>query len=114
MFRSRFFSVLISPEGRQALEKCLQSNAGHITIGASGCHVQHIQLALKCLAPTAAANISRGEIAARTYGKTTAAAVLSYKTTHGIVNPTYQSAPDSIVGKITIFHIDASLAAIGW
>lgn len=114
MFRSRFFSMFISTEARAALEKCLVSNAGHITIGASGCHVQHIQLALTCLVPDIATNISHNEIAKRSYGKSTAAAVLAYKKIHRIINPAYQSAPDAIVGKMTIAHLDTSLAAIGW
>lgn len=45
----------------------------------------------------------------QTYGPSTAAAVLSYKTNRQIINRSYQTKPDSIVGKMTIASLDAEM-----
>jgi len=45
----------------------------------------------------------------RAYGKSTATAVLNFKTKRGIINHAYQTAPDNIVGKMTIRSLDESL-----
>ena len=45
----------------------------------------------------------------QTYGPSTAAAVLSYKTKRQIINRSYQTTPDSIVGKMTIASLDAEM-----
>jgi hypothetical protein len=43
------------------------------------------------------------------YGPSTADAVLTYKTTRNIVNRSYQTQADNIVGKMTIAAMDKEL-----
>ncbi len=42
----------------------------------------------------------------------TAAAILRYKTDHGIINFAYQKTPDDIVGKMTMRALDDAMAAL--
>jgi hypothetical protein len=49
------------------------------------------------------------EARAKNYGIATAKAVLSYKTKREIINRTYQSSPDNIVGKMTIAALDRDM-----
>jgi hypothetical protein len=97
--------------GVDALEKCLKNDSDHITKGATGEHVKKIQDALFAVN---AASIDKAELDARLYGDSTADAVLAYKSRPGrvIVNPAYQSKPDAIVGKRTIFAMDQELLAL--
>jgi hypothetical protein len=104
-------------QGNRKLEACLVDDAAHVTLGAQGEHVAKIQFALFALDNL---RIDRAELATQTYGPSTAAAVLSYKTKRQIINRSYQTTPDSIVGKMTIASLDAemrkrqlSLPAIG-
>ncbi len=92
--------------GNQRLEACLVDNAAHVTLGAQGEHVAKIQFALFLLD---ALKIDRSELVTQTYGPSTAAAVLSYKTKRQIINKSYQSTPDNIVGKMTIASLDAEM-----
>lgn len=96
------------------LEACATTpgTSAHLAIGtAPGPHIVKIQLAIERLRPSGPA-ISAEEKSAMSYGPTTAAAVLNYKSTHvpPIVNTSYQSAPDNIVGQMTIRAIDDDLA----
>ena len=50
-------------------------------------------------------------LASSSYGPSTKAAVLAYKTRRQIINRSYQSTPDAIVGKMTIASLDAEVAA---
>ena len=50
--------------------------------------------------------IDDAEISKNYYGKTTERAVLEYKTVRTIVNYSYQSKADAIVGKLTIAALD--------
>jgi len=93
-------------QGNKKLEACLVDNAAHVTQGAQGEHVAKIQLALFSLD---ALQIDRTELVTQTYGPSTAAAVLSYKTKRQIINKSYQTTPDSIVGKMTITSLDAEM-----
>jgi hypothetical protein len=93
-------------KGDQKLEACLVSHPAHVLEGASGDHVAKIQAALIVLD---GANIDRQEIAGKRYGKSTAAALLAYKTKRRIINFSYQTKPDAIVGKMTIAALDREM-----
>ena len=92
--------------GNKELEACLVDNAAHVTLGAQGEHVAKVQFALFSLD---ALKIARTELVTQTYGGSTAAAVLSFKTKRQIINQSYQTTPDSIVGKMTIASLDAEM-----
>jgi peptidoglycan hydrolase-like protein with peptidoglycan-binding domain len=101
--RSRLFS------GDAKLQAAATSNPAHIVPGALGEHVGKIQQALRLLDGDA---IDPAELAAKRYGPSTAQAVLSYKTKHGIINRAYQTKPDNIVGIMTIASLDKGLLGI--
>jgi hypothetical protein len=92
--------------GNKALEQCAVSDPHHILRGARGVHVGKVQAALESLD---GAEIARGEWIDKTYGPTTQAAVLAYKKKRKIINRSYQTAEDSIVGKMTIASMDDEL-----
>ncbi|MBB6093743.1 peptidoglycan hydrolase-like protein with peptidoglycan-binding domain [Povalibacter uvarum] len=91
------------------LQACAVSDPAHVVQGAAGEHVAKIQLALSLLDR---ARIEPAELAARQYGPSTAAAVLSYKTKRNIVNYSYQNKADNIVGKMTIAALDRGMLAL--
>jgi len=93
-------------QGNTRLEACLVDNAAHLTLGVQGEAVAKIQFALFSLDIL---DIDRTELVTQTYGPSTAAAVLSYKTKRHIINRSYQTTPDSIVGKMTIASLDAEM-----
>ncbi|MBR0692713.1 peptidoglycan-binding protein [Bradyrhizobium lablabi] len=88
------------------LQACLVSDPAHVVPGARGEHVAKIQIALKALDD---AEISAGELSTKTYGPSTAAAVLSYKKKRSIINFSYQTQADNIVGKMTIASLDREM-----
>ena len=88
--------------GDAKLEAAATSDAAHITPGARGPHVGKIQQALIQLD---GATI----VADMVYGPGTAAAVLAYKQSRSIINRSYQSQADNIVGKMTIATLDREL-----
>ncbi len=88
--------------GDAKLEAAAVSDAAHITQGASGDHVRKIQLALSQID-------GRGLDIDGQYGTATAAAVLAYKQKRMIVNASYQSTADNIVGRMTIARLDSEL-----
>jgi peptidoglycan hydrolase-like protein with peptidoglycan-binding domain len=94
--------------GDGALEACLAQNSAHITSGARGSHVTKIQSALIDLDE---AVIDQDELGRKIYGPSTAAAVLAYKQKRSIINRSYQSSADDIVGKMTIKAMDDELVA---
>jgi hypothetical protein len=49
------------------------------------------------------------EASAKNYGIATTKAVLSYKTKRKIINRSYQSSPNNIVGKMTIAALDRDM-----
>ena len=89
------------------LQTCLVSDPAHVVTGDSGDHVTLIQEALQVLD---GAEISPRDLTGRIYGSSTAAAVL-FKKKRGIVNRAYQTAPDNIVGKMTIRALHQEIAA---
>jgi hypothetical protein len=98
--RSNLFS------GDRVFEACLLHDAAHITPGAVGQHVVKIQAALMDLDNI---TIDQRELAGKRYGPATAAAVLSYKQKRNIINKSYQTSADNIVGKMTIAAMDLEL-----
>jgi len=92
--------------GNRALEACAVEHSAHITHGAAGDHVGKIQFALFTLDGLL---IERTELMFQRYGRSTAAAVLAYKKKRQIINRSYQSAPDDIVGKMTIASLDKEM-----
>jgi len=93
-------------QGDKQLEACLISDPAHVTQGATGEHVAKIQAALMILE---GAKIDRQETATKHYGSSTAAAVLAYKTKRRIINFTYETKADNIVGKMTIAALDREM-----
>src|SRR6476620_11050704 len=99
-------SNLFSGDGR--LESCLTQDSAHLTPGVQGQFVGKVQAALEYLD---GARIDENELDSDTYGPSTAAAVLAYKTARQIINRNYQQSADNIVGKMTIDRLDAEMAA---
>ncbi len=93
-----------------ALQACLVRDSAHVVLGSRGAHVAKIQSALLLL--DTRASIPADELRAGLYGPRTASAVLEYKRKHKIINFSYQTTPDNIVGKMTIAHLDKDLFAL--
>jgi peptidoglycan hydrolase-like protein with peptidoglycan-binding domain len=89
------------------LEAAAVSAPAHIIPGAVGPHVAKIQRALIRLD---GADIDPGELENARYGPSTANAVLSYKRKRNIINRSYQTQADNIVGVMTIASMDNELA----
>lgn len=92
--------------GNVALETCALKDSAHVTRGATGDHVAKIQFALFTLDGS---RIDRTELVSQQYGQSTAAAVLAFKKKRQIINHSYQSAADDIVGKMTIASLDKAM-----
>ena len=88
------------------LQACLVHDAAHVMQGAVGDHVNKIQTAL---AQLDGLQIDPSEIAAKRYGPSTAAAVLAFKKKRRIINFSYQTQEDNIVGKMTIATLDKEM-----
>jgi hypothetical protein len=101
MLRSKFLSQ------NKRLQDCLINDASHVQLGDKGDHVHIIQHALFLIESVA---ISKDEMATHSFGKTTQAAVLSYKSRRKIINTSYQKNADAIVGKMTIKSLDEEIA----
>ena len=101
--RSRLFSQ------EPKLEDCLVRDTAHITLSTKGFHVVLIQDALRAID---ALVVDPAETESQTYGPSTAAAVLAYKSKRSIINRSYQNSPDNIVGKMTIKSLDDDLLRI--
>jgi len=98
--QSKFF------RGDQKLEAAAMSDPAHIVRGASGTHVEKIQRALIILGD---ATISDDELRNDSYGPSTADAVLIYKQERSIINRSYQTSADNIVGKMTMARLDEEM-----
>jgi len=90
------------------LQRCLVNDPNHVVQGEKGPHVRAIQVALVVIDDL---SISDEELSQQFYGATTAQAVLAYKRKRAIINKSYQSAPDDIVGKMTIAALDKDALA---
>ena len=73
---------------------------------ASGNHVAKVQTALRLLD---LAQLDAADLSGKCYGRSTAAAVLSFKNKRGIINHAYQSKADDIVGKMTVAAMDKEM-----
>ncbi|MBV8523827.1 MAG: hypothetical protein JOY71_17175, partial [Acetobacteraceae bacterium] len=96
-------------KGDPKLEACLLYDHAHVTPGTRGDHVAKIQFGLWFLAtsiPDASLKVDPAELRMKWYGRSTSAAVLSFKKARKIINPAYQTKPDNIVGKMTIAALD--------
>jgi hypothetical protein len=78
----------------------------------AGSRGDHVALIQKCLLVLERTAIAGNEIRARQYGGTTAAAVLAYKRARQIINRSYQTQADNIVGKMTIARLDEDIAKV--
>jgi hypothetical protein len=92
--------------GHAKLEACLVSHAAHIKEGAVGDHVSKIHTALYAIDGLW---VCADELRARRYGPSTAAAVLAFKTKRNIINYSYETQVDNIVGKMTIAALDEGM-----
>jgi hypothetical protein len=114
-----FSSKLFSNPRDLALESCATKNEGHISIrdNRTGPHVHKVQAALLRIAARdpklrGKVTIDAGEINTQTYGETTRRSVLAYKQDRRVINTSYQSAADDIVGIMTISRLDDEIARI--
>ena len=89
--------------GDAKLEAAAVSDSSHILQGANGPHVRKIQ---KALIELDGVDID----ADGAYGPRTAAAVLAYKQKRHIINFSYQTQADDIVGRITVAALDKELS----
>lgn len=105
--KSMLISQLFSSNGR--LCACELVNEKHVQRGDKGEHVALIQYALVVIEN---ADIAESEMANASYGQSTADAVLGYKIRRKIINLSYQTKPDSVVGIMTIRALDVEIAAI--
>ncbi len=92
--------------GDPKLEAAAKSDPAHIVLGTIGEHVSKIQQALMLLD---GATIDSAELDAKRYGPSTANAVLSYKKQRNIINRSYQTQADNIVGKMTMAALDKEM-----
>jgi hypothetical protein len=95
-------------KGNAKLEACSRYDQSHVAPGAVGEHVGLIQKALSIIDGLV---IHPGEVSRQTYGTSTSAAVLLVKKKRHIINYSYQTREDNIVGKMTIAALDAEMAA---
>jgi len=93
--------------GVPALEACLVRDSAHVTLGTVGTHVPKIQKALMMIDRVV---VDANEVEAMRYGASTAAAVLAYKKKRRIINRSYQTQADNIVGKMTIRSLDKEVS----
>jgi hypothetical protein len=96
-------------KGDERLEACLVKDSAHLTPGTTGDFVGKVQAALEHIEKV---RIAEAELAGVTYGTSTAAAVLAYKTKRKIINQSYQRTADDIVGKMTIQRLDEDMVAL--
>jgi len=95
--------------GDPRLEACLVKDSAHLTPNTKGDFVGKVQAALEHIDNI---RIDERELATQTYGPSTTAAVLAYKRKRKIINTSYQTSADNIVGKMTIERLDKEMAAI--
>jgi hypothetical protein len=98
--KSKLFS------GNPELEVCLLYDQSHIVPGAVGPHVSKIHTALFAIDGLP---VSPDELRTSRYGESTAAAVLEFKKKRNIINYSYETQVDDIVGKWTIAALDKEM-----
>lgn len=92
--------------GDTKLEAAAVSDPAHILPGATGQHVAKIHQALIQLDE---AIIDQGELQSSRYGPSTANAVLTYKRKRNLINHSYQTQADNIVGRMTMASLDQEM-----
>ena len=92
--------------GDPKLEACLLHDRAHVLRGAVGNHVGKIQAALFTIDGLV---IEPSELVAKRFGISTEAAVLAFKKKRHIINHTYQTTEDNIVGRMTIAALDREM-----
>lgn len=92
--------------GDRALEDCLIRDSAHVTTGTVGEHVTKLHSALVLLDNS---TIDISELREGRYGPSTARAVLAFKRKRRIINYSYETNADDIVGKMTIATMDREL-----
>jgi hypothetical protein len=95
-------------KGNNRLQQCLISDLSHVKRGDQGEHVLLIQEALTMLDN---ARLDQAELRSCRYGSSTASAVKAYKTKRAIINYSYQTSPDDIVGRMTMQALDEEMLA---
>src|SRR3954467_9406299 len=95
--------------GDTRLAACLVEDAKHVAPGDRGPHVSKIQCAVLMLE---GGTIAGAELTGTFYGPMTAKAVLAYKRRRRIINTSYQSQPDNIVGKMTMRALDDEMSVV--
>lgn len=100
-------SKLLSSNPR--LQACETEDSAHVKVGDKGDFVSLIQQAVAAIDNV---KIDDGETRANLYGRSTSATVLAYKTKRQIINRSYQTKPDDIVGKMTIRRLDDEMLEI--
>ncbi len=90
------------------LQQCLVDDSAHVTPGSRGVHVALIQYAVLAIGD---GSIDGSEILGNLYGTSTPARVLDYKQKRGIINLSYETTADNIVGKMTIARLDLDMAS---
>ena len=91
--------------GDSKLEAALVSDPAHVAPGAAGSHVGKIQQALNAIE-------GAGLTVDNAYGPATAGAVLAYKQKRDLVNRSYQTRADNVVGRMTMASLDADMVEI--
>jgi peptidoglycan hydrolase-like protein with peptidoglycan-binding domain len=84
-------------------------DSAHVTQGAAGEHVAKIQTALFAIDNL---SVSPDELQTSNYGPSTAKAVLDFKTKRNIINRSYETRVDNIVGKMTIAALDKEMRRV--
>jgi hypothetical protein len=100
-------SVMLRDDAK--LQACLTSDPAHVVPNARGDHVARIQKALLLVDK---ANLDASELRGKFYGASTTAAVLAFKRKRKIINFSYQTQADNIVGKMTIARLDEDVLAL--
>jgi hypothetical protein len=88
------------------LQACLINDQSHVKKGDIGPFVRLLQDAVYRIDGL---QVSSAEFDQMRYGDTTAAAVLAYKRKRHIINRSYQTTEDDIVGKMTIASLDGEM-----
>jgi len=94
-------------KGSKRLQACFEENTAHVMPGSQGPHVKLIQEALVILG---AGVVAQDELLAARFGPSTQSCVDNFKgPPRNIINRSYQTKPDGIVGKMTIARLDQEM-----
>jgi len=94
------------------LQQCLVSDPAHVQRNDKGDHVARIQQALRILMEDDGIDIDSDELKSKEYLQSTVDAVQKFKDDRTIINRSYQTSADNIVGKMTIARLDKEILAI--